>query len=739
MAILSVCSNLADVLTTELVSPCSYCRMLVPDRKKPGTHGVRGPPTQYERLDKYPTYPGLKASAEAGCAVCALLRYGLRQLPDEVIKSAEKNTAPLVWFPYSNQVTRLVDGAWDREVRLSADFESIEHNENPSSDVDVAESSSQSGVTLTTLWIAHVPTNGPLRTQDGGFWGADAIDFPVFDSPDLLSPNLEYRRRLPRSSTLSHENIEMIEHWIQDCKENHPECASTPEPWIPARLLELSETTMGTKIRLVETTDEHLRLRIKFAALSHVWGDFSIVPRPAWLDSKHEDLLKGIVEEDMPKNWVDAVHVCLKLGLKYIWVDCPCIKQHNEDDWREQSSLMHLVYRNAEVTFIATSAESCHDGFTSRDLDRVPAIKVPYSTAENAEEDSSDHFMVLCSSGIPQSSQRLFAINRSRWNTRAWTMQERSLSTRMVHFCRNKLFYECRGCLKSEENEPTQEMELISRTLWPRGASFSFDVLYEYWQLLLREYTSRNLTQCTDKLVAIQSVAQEMAMVTGKEYIRFAGMFRHNLHNELLWLVSFGRPSRPPEWCGPSWSWASVEGEVCIWVRLFRSSLQAPPDSLLRRLSSHRLEVLELDEDWPDPEGRTPGFITLRTLTKRIDAIERNSHDFFKHDLLSSMSVNRENTKNGLTLVARARFDFDDPEVDLGHGNEYLYAHVNNEARYTGLLLQEVSSHQGIVPLVGERIWRRVGLATLFQDRSAVPIQERSFLNHETPVNLKLI
>lgn len=36
-------------------------------------------PAEYVRLDYYPNFPNLKASAERGCTCCALLRYTIRQ------------------------------------------------------------------------------------------------------------------------------------------------------------------------------------------------------------------------------------------------------------------------------------------------------------------------------------------------------------------------------------------------------------------------------------------------------------------------------------------------------------------------------------------------------------------------------------------------------------------------------------------------------------------------------------
>lgn len=66
----------------------------------------------------------------------------------------------------------------------------------------------------------------------------------------------------------------------------------------------------------------------------------------------------------------------------------------------------------------------------------------------------------------------------------------------------------------------------------------SFDELCEYWQLFISVCCERDLTFSIDKLPLIQSVAAEVMTATGPGYIRYAGMWQHNLRKELLWFIS---------------------------------------------------------------------------------------------------------------------------------------------------------------------------------------------------------
>ncbi|EEU40925.1 uncharacterized protein NECHADRAFT_76523 [Fusarium vanettenii 77-13-4] len=221
---------------------------------------------------------------------------------------------------------------------------------------------------------------------------------------------------------------------------------------------------------------------------------------------------------DLPSNFADVARVCIRLGIPYLWIDSLCIIQDSADDWKREAIKMHLVYRHAVVTIVATSATSTHDGFLERDFKKTLAAKVHYSLEHDQESLPSgygrDKYMVISCRENYQDSYPTYAINESKWNTRAWTMQERSLSTRLIHFCRNKIFFECRSCIKSEENEPVAHYALMTRILWPRDPSTSLDTLYGFWQWCLTQYCPRNLTKGKDKLIAIQSVAEEMMSTT---------------------------------------------------------------------------------------------------------------------------------------------------------------------------------------------------------------------------------
>lgn len=72
-----------------------------------------------------------------------------------------------------------------------------------------------------------------------------------------------------------------------------------------------------------------------------------------------------------------------------------------------------------------------------------------------------------------------------------------------------------------------------------------------------------SLTYPSDKLAAISGVAKMVQSVVRDEYV--AGMWRKNLVYQLSWF-SNGHTVRPSVYRAPSWSWASIDGEIpCRW------------------------------------------------------------------------------------------------------------------------------------------------------------------------------
>ncbi|KAH8776642.1 hypothetical protein F5883DRAFT_545185 [Diaporthe sp. PMI_573] len=68
----------------------------------------------------------------------------------------------------------------------------------------------------------------------------------------------------------------------------------------------------------------------------------------------------------MPRIIQDAVTICRRLCVRYIWVDALCIIQEDLQDWIEESVKMCSVYTNAVCTISAAHADGVNGGIFSK-------------------------------------------------------------------------------------------------------------------------------------------------------------------------------------------------------------------------------------------------------------------------------------------------------------------------------------------------------------------------------------
>jgi hypothetical protein len=81
--------------------------------------------------------------------------------------------------------------------------------------------------------------------------------------------------------------------------------------------------------------------------------------------------------DDLPKTFHDAVTICRRLDVEYIWIDALCIIQDSEPDWQNQASKMASNFENVYFTIAATKAKDSSQGFFFRNQ---PPVSNPSRT-----------------------------------------------------------------------------------------------------------------------------------------------------------------------------------------------------------------------------------------------------------------------------------------------------------------------------------------------------------------------
>ena len=333
------------------------------------------------------------------------------------------------------------------------------------------------------------------------------------------------------------------------------------------------EATSRLPTRVIDVTHDNPRLvepqgeSSQYVALSHCWGKSkTVVTDTCTLSSRK----KGIEFCSLPKTFQDAIIVTRRLGYRYIWIDSLCIVQDSQSDWQREAAMMGDYYGQAHLTIFATSADGDHVGFLNA---RTPGTSNPVKlTLDLPNGEIGTIFVAL---GLPNAVASAFYRNveQSPINTRAWILQERALSPRILHYGKEQTFWECRSFELSEDGSiHSRGLSGLQRgfgaKLWmltdsdngPRTGDARYEDMVRFeWQTLVKAYTKRNLTKPSDKLPAISGLAHRVPAIFRTKYC--AGLWESGMRHSLDWVAS--NPSEPlEEYRAPSWSWAAVNSKV---------------------------------------------------------------------------------------------------------------------------------------------------------------------------------
>ncbi|KAH6972470.1 heterokaryon incompatibility protein [Ilyonectria sp. MPI-CAGE-AT-0026] len=362
-------------------------------------------------------------------------------------------------------------------------------------------------------------------------------------------------------NTLSAKTFSLAKNWITDCAANHQQCnkATPGKGWYPTRLLELgSPDRPGRHWRLIETN--HVAVEGPYITLSHCWGSAECMKLTT---DNYASMLLGMPSTLLPQLYQDALHVAFNLGIRYLWIDSLCIIQTGDElaDWRHEVALMSEVYTNSFCNISAMDAPDAHHSmFCSRDPNSLCPEIVHLATGSEVAPYLISHTTFWDSE-----------VSHALVNTRAWVLQERLLSRRILHFGERQLLWECQMKDAAEVYPDGLPPEISSSS--SRFKSLSPDRYtsrndsnvggHLLWQRIVEKYTACGITYPGDKLVALSAIAKTLTPVLQDEYV--AGMWRRYLACELLWNASTNQEKKESGleiYRAPSWSWAAVNGLV---------------------------------------------------------------------------------------------------------------------------------------------------------------------------------
>jgi hypothetical protein len=402
--------------------------------------------------------------------------------------------------------------------------------------------------------------------------------------------------------------MDLASGWLAHCLSAHTACRNTNpnSSRAPTRVLDVGREDFD--LFLYETIPDE---QYSYAALTYCWGTGGPESGPMrTLISNYAQRKERIAHDSLPRTLQQAVRITRNLSIRYLWIDALCIVQDSPEDWDQESSAMSSIFANSTVTIAADGAAHCHEGcfvagqHRNRTLLRIPC---PGPTKKDAEGRiigrEEDSFIYVRKPGVRNESNGSHAtqtLMRPVIDTRAWTMQERLLAPRTLHYTASELVWECgvetrcecqvavkdatilnyspfkqrfiRASSEGDDegsfiNRAQSRRHLKSRTFsWQLGFQKSvFNVrrraVYDpdltstslshsdsidprpqlRWRSVVIEYTQRNLTYHTDRLAAISGLAATMSehdtvYYHASDYL--FGIWRTELVRNLLWYVA---------------------------------------------------------------------------------------------------------------------------------------------------------------------------------------------------------
>ncbi|PNP80891.1 hypothetical protein FNYG_05706 [Fusarium nygamai] len=262
---------------------------------------------------------------------------------------------------------------------------------------------------------------------------------------------------------------DLIRFWTQNCDRGH-NCQQKDAPLLPTRVLDLGSVLEFKTVRLWETGGA----KGQYLALSHSWGGADILTTKRQTLQAHS---AGIQIKRLPQTFLDAVQIALGLGLRYVWIDSLCIIQDDFSDWEREAPRMADVYHGAYLTVSASHAlnalEGCFPRFRMFEYQPMDTLStgfaekcnhgdfVPVETSVSFRRPSKLFFHKNWMPPSEMANPTVYRVGNygkkgdpialETLSSRAWTLQERLLSPRVLHFGREQMYWECKHCFIAED------------------------------------------------------------------------------------------------------------------------------------------------------------------------------------------------------------------------------------------------------------------------------------------------
>ncbi|KAI0113237.1 HET-domain-containing protein [Daldinia grandis] len=430
----------------------------------------------------------------------------------------------------------------------------------------------------TSLWINQ---DKPCVLLEDTLLEEDEVEWNIFlPYSERRSLSGIPKGPLISGNTASEAACEWTKRQLSACSQYHRRCRTRDSSFLPTRLMSIAGS--NDEVRLIDNSD--VPHGSHYVALSHCWG----LRLPECLTTKENilDQKENVPWSTLPKSFQEAILFTRKLGIDYIWIDSLCIIQRDPKDWLREAGRMFHVYQNAFLTIAASHAEDSSKGLFSS---LSPGQQLQLGKIRHGTEE----YQLYAQQSFPEITNLYLNHRTEPLFKRAWTFQERLVSPRILYFTKHELIWECYSTSVCEcgfhghgpynptslkmlhvdslmdspspsQQSPVSYNEHIRNAVrFTKKNKFSKGDTGKTWRKIVQFYSDLQLTNQTDRLLAIGAIAEQtQAVRRNKTYL--AGLWYESLELDLLWARKrkLGLQQRSKNYIAPTWSWASIPGPV---------------------------------------------------------------------------------------------------------------------------------------------------------------------------------
>lgn len=334
-----------------------------------------------------------------------------------------------------------------------------------------------------------------------------------------------------------------------------------------------------------------------------------------------------------PKTIRDAVEICRRLSVRYLWVDALRIIQDDSQDFAREVPKMGLIYARPIFSIAATDSTNSESGCFrgSNPLSRKRCRVV-----------SPNETILIFGSQSAEECNHNENIEESPLTKRGWVVQERMMSPRTIHFTKDEIIWECRermfceSCSRITNNESTKlgrycGKNILARTLRDGEGFETYQPSSDLWSILVTDCSKTEISNIDDKLTALAGIAQVISECLHLKALY--GIWLECFINGLFWQEVNGHTGRYDELKDtiPTWSWAFIEGPVDIFdeylqgPELFAAEITAyPPVTAFPSIRALREQIPQ------------PGSFKVRNWVKKYNASSRDLVSTSEHSSVTT-------------------------------------------------------------------------------------------------------